>query len=666
MLALLFIVSASAHTALRAGGASPPLLPPTSSSSSSAGFFDTSRLIGGEYTPSGASNELWLAFYPRYRAQVVREFAAARRRLGVSVLRVFLHALLWEAGGDALLATLDDLLSIAAAQQLQLGFVFFDSCWGDTGASTTTECECVQGVHNGCWKQSPQAAARTNVSRFEPYVRGVTARFGRDPRVAWLEIYNEPDSSDAFVMDLRAAAHGWAKALAPTVPVLSCWDYNTPGLSDVSDIHRYDVAFASEWAPRAFANVSRGALFTEAGCRSYQMPFVGDAGSPLAVLRFLETLRARRDAGLSPYVPGALLSWEIAVGNSNTRWHWGSAAGAPEPALPWCGMLFPDGTPVSHTEAAALRRYATGMDDFLFFEKFAGPVTTELRDGNPSLALPAGGAWWAHGALVGAGALVEVSVWPPFEGGQPAGVVEVVLFAANATAPASAACNTSKLPDTNACPGALGETNFMVPPSEKDPAGACAAACCGLGGACGAWVVLPQTTFDDKNCTCHAAPCTCCWLKPPGCARTEPRGGCTAGFPAPPPPQPLPPLAGYIIALNYTAPAPLLTLSRAPVGGAPALLGSFPLGSIENGVVNGWNLLRVALRPGGGVDVWFNVAFKDTGFVGNSSDAERVPHAPPPRISVVDAAPLPAGGLAIAASASCSVDYVSVLPLEVL
>lgn len=63
---------------------------------------------------------------------------------------------------------------------------------------------------------------------------------------------------------------------------------------------------------RAFANVSRGALFTEAGCRSYQAPYLGDAGSPLAVVRFLETLRARRAAGLSPYVPGAMLAWEIA------------------------------------------------------------------------------------------------------------------------------------------------------------------------------------------------------------------------------------------------------------------------------------------------------------------------------------------------------------------
>ena len=65
-----------------------------------------------------------------------------------------------------------------------------------------------------------------------------------------------------------------------------------------------------------------------------------------------------------PFVPGAMLAWTLFVGNDNTRW----SAGPPcapvtstsrlEPPIPWCGLLWPDGTPVSETEAAAIRRYA--------------------------------------------------------------------------------------------------------------------------------------------------------------------------------------------------------------------------------------------------------------------------------------------------------------------
>jgi hypothetical protein len=120
-----------------------------------------------------------------------------------------------------------------------------------------------------------------------------------------------------------------------------------------------------------------------------------------------------------------------------------------------------------------------------------------------------------------------------------------------------------------------------------------------------------------------------------------------------------------------------LSLTRVPSGGGAAtLLGSFDLSSIENGVVDGWSIVRVAMRSDGSIDVWLNPSFPEFGFVGNSSDAQRIPHAPAPRISAKDASPLPPGGLAIAsgnappalaaAASAARVDYVSVLPVAVL
>mmetsp|Transcript_65223 Transcript_65223/g.129054 ORF Transcript_65223/g.129054 Transcript_65223/m.129054 type:complete len:147 (-) Transcript_65223:53-493(-) len=55
-----------------------------------------------------------------------------------------------------------------------------------------------------------------------------------------------------------------------------------------------------------------------------------------------------------PFVPGVMMQWEMLVGHSMTRWHWGSAEGTAEPAIPWDAHMFPDGTPVSYTEAAAV------------------------------------------------------------------------------------------------------------------------------------------------------------------------------------------------------------------------------------------------------------------------------------------------------------------------
>jgi len=54
--------------------------------------------------------------------------------------------------------------------------------------------------------------------------------------------------------------------------------------------------------------------------------------------------------------------------------------------VPWCGLLWPDATPVSLAEAAAARRYVTGQTPALFFDDF--------QDGP---ALPSRAAWTRYG-----------------------------------------------------------------------------------------------------------------------------------------------------------------------------------------------------------------------------------------------------------------------------
>ena len=110
-------------------------------------------------------------------------------------------------------------------------------------------------------------------------------------------------------------------------------------------------------------NPAKGTVFTEAGARwkASRRNF----GDPIDMIHWLEQ---RRHAGKS--TPGMYLCWELMVGNSNCRWHWIDKPGAPEPEIPWCGLLWPDATPVSLAEAEAVRRYTTGKSQALFFEDF--------------------------------------------------------------------------------------------------------------------------------------------------------------------------------------------------------------------------------------------------------------------------------------------------------
>jgi hypothetical protein len=161
----------------------------------------------------------------------------------------------------------------------------------------------------------------------------------------------------------------------------------------------------------------KGTVFTEAGarCKAARRNF----GGPIDMVYWLQL---RRKEGKS--TPGMYLCWELMVGNSNCRWHWVDQPGAAEPEIPWCGLLWPDCTPVSLAEAEAVRRYVTDESDALFFEDFethSAEAWTpyggqELPTRNsvvlaPDMKAIAGDETWTDYALEG-----EVVIKPGVEG----------------------------------------------------------------------------------------------------------------------------------------------------------------------------------------------------------------------------------------------------------
>ena len=442
----------------------------------SPGFIDSEGWIGTAYTPARAANTLWWARFPEYEADVARELRAARRALAIPSLRVFLHTLAFEAVGAAAHARyVERFLAIAAANGIKVGFVLFGDGWnhgpdlphaGNTGANASCAAdgsECcprqpdgtvgVKGCSNGCWFANPQdfqrgvvgadfdAPGTTNATyieaAFRPFVDAVVAPHAKDKRVLFWEAYNEPCEWRHYEARIctrfqvlsstliKEGAYAWVKALNVSQPVQSCWSEANNTFSDLLAVHQYNSDFAawnaqvfSECEPgatNATAQCARGAVVTEAGARWFE-GFGADAGSPLTVLHWLSALRG---GGGGPFVPGAFLAWELMVGNSNTRW----ASGPPcvasqlarEPPVPWCGLLWPDGTPVSHTEAARLRQYNGQHNTFLFFTDFL-PSAADLT-GDASLNLTsAGGLRFGFSAPVAGGAMVELAFWPSAAG----------------------------------------------------------------------------------------------------------------------------------------------------------------------------------------------------------------------------------------------------------
>ncbi len=200
----------------------------------------TPWLVGANYTPATAINqlEMWQAdsFDPQ---QIDKELAWAES-LGFNSMRVFLHHLPWEQDSEGFLRRMDEFLTIAERHKIGVMFVLFDSVW-DPNPKLGKQRAPRKGVHNSGWVQSPGAADLKDSTRhplLEAYVKGVVGRFKEDPRVQVWDVWNEPDNMNdnsygknklkqepvdkqTHVLALLSKTFEWARAADPTQPITS-------------------------------------------------------------------------------------------------------------------------------------------------------------------------------------------------------------------------------------------------------------------------------------------------------------------------------------------------------------------------------------------------------------------------------------------------------------
>jgi hypothetical protein len=327
----------------------------------------TNGLVGSNYTAAYAVNQV--QFWHDFRPDIVdMELSAAKKYFGISTLRVYLHDINFFQEKKVLMDNMEKFLVICEKHGIRPGFVFFDSCHRHEGIFLDRPTKPVSGFHNSRWAQSPQARDidENNLEKFKPYVREIVKAHRTDKRVLYWEVHNEPAPGNKYRDALKRAGYKWAKEVKPIQPVLNC-EKGKRGwadceVTDIVDAHIYTHAHG-QLRRLSVDNPKKGTVFTEAGARwkASRRNF----GGPIDIIFWLEGWRKAGNPA-----PGVYLCWELMVGNSNCRWHWIDKPGAPEPEIPWCGLLWPDCTPVSLAESVAILRYVTGKSDAMFFEDF--------------------------------------------------------------------------------------------------------------------------------------------------------------------------------------------------------------------------------------------------------------------------------------------------------
>ena len=303
--------------------------------------------VGANFLPSSAINQLEMWQAESFDETTIDRELGWAASIGMNVMRVYLHDLLYEADAEGFLGRMDRFLTIAERHGISALFVFFDDCWNPTAALGPQPAP-QPGVHNSGWVRSPQDSQRNwpkDLARLEQFVKGTLERFKDDPRVYLWDLYNEPGNSqygDASLVLLQNVFE-WAWAVRPAQPLtVGVWfdnallnEYQLAN-SDVVSFHNYNPLPKLEDEIASLKLHRRPLICTEWMARNQQSL----APTHLPVFRREHV---------------ACVNWGLVAGKMQTQYPWGSPSGAPEPD-PWFHDLFrPDGTPYREEEVAAFR-----------------------------------------------------------------------------------------------------------------------------------------------------------------------------------------------------------------------------------------------------------------------------------------------------------------------
>lgn len=323
--------------------------------------------VGCNFVPSSAGSQLEMWQAATWDPETIDRELGWAADLGLNLVRVYLHDLLWEHEREGFLERLDSFLGIAERRGLRMLAVFFDDVW-DPEPRPGPQREPHPGRHNSIWVKSPgvpalraypdDAALR---ARLEEYVHGVVAAFAADPRIFAWDLYNEPggntprqEAVGRACLPLLRDVFDWARAAGPEQPLTSGLWWNPLEPVD-PEIHRVQLERSDIVSFHDYGPIEP----LEALCDG----LAALTGRPLLCTEYLaRQLRSRFETHLPAFRARGIgaVHWGLVSGRSQTIhpwWSWLDEKPGPEPEVWFHDVLRVDGTPFDPAETAFLRRF---------------------------------------------------------------------------------------------------------------------------------------------------------------------------------------------------------------------------------------------------------------------------------------------------------------------
>jgi hypothetical protein len=328
----------------------------------------TGWLVGCNFSPSTAINQLEMWQADTYDPATIDRELGWAEGLGFNTARVFLHDLLWKQDSAGFLDRMERFLQMAHNHHIQPVFVFFDSCW-DPAPKLGLQHAPKPFVHNSGWVQSPGQAYFEHPERLDelkPYVMGVLAHFRNDHRIAFWDLFNEPDNLNdssygkmespqkkKTALLLLQKVFIWAREAKPGQPVSSgVWHPTWENPAELSDFEKMqlgesDIITFHDYGPpeeikKSIEHLRR--YRRPIVCTEYMARPVGSTFDPI-----LGTFQAAHVGACN---------WGFVSGKTQTIFPWDSWTKQynSEPPLWFHDILRKDGTPYKPEEVRYIRQ----------------------------------------------------------------------------------------------------------------------------------------------------------------------------------------------------------------------------------------------------------------------------------------------------------------------
>jgi hypothetical protein len=318
--------------------------------------YDFSKIVGAVYNPYSADNAI--DFWNNYNPEEVDRGLRYAEAYGMNTITVYLHYFSWLADRVGLLSKFENLLEIATNHGLKVAPIFYDDCWNYDPVPGPQPAP-VWGVHNSQWVESPGHPVEQNYfnpisssdnttykTSLQKYITDFASVYRNDPRILYWEIMNEPGcSGDRSFQERRADLMNDGRiailAAGATQPI------NSPQVQE--DEGTYFSDFYAFHPYNGYGGPINGSNINALNSETLERGFNDAWGTAVPMTM----------GGVVSNYGGktGFLVWELIIGNTNTRFHWGQTVSRPaivEPATPFQGTIYPDGHPWQTSEVQAL------------------------------------------------------------------------------------------------------------------------------------------------------------------------------------------------------------------------------------------------------------------------------------------------------------------------